>query len=342
RTQDGRLLQLTQAQAKANADSARAIDRINLTLGKLKNEIDSSAKFDPVKQKSIQDALEALKVQIRTLPVFDPAAIGGLAESVALLQKLIDTALDDDPVRMALRRLLPKHYRQIAWAKIDKPAGGQDTFRVYGKEGDITIEGTSPSIILTGLNAYLREAAHVDIGWPGDSLDLLPVRLPAPTSEIKRSAIVKNRFALNDTDDGYGDAYKSWPEWERKIDLLAMRGINEVFIPIGTEEVYRRTFKEFGYSDAEIRAWIPAPAHQPWWLLQIISGVGGPMTPELYKHRLDMGQKIVNRLRALGMTPVLPGYFGTVPDKLTDKNAGAQIVPQGKWRGDYQRPDWLD
>ena len=41
------------------------------------------------------------------------------------------------------------------------------------------------------------------------------------------------------------------------------------------------------------------------------------------------------------MRPVLPGYFGTVPDGFAARNPGARTVPQGTWSG-LKRPDWLD
>ncbi|GAA4922378.1 hypothetical protein GCM10023237_49130 [Streptomyces coeruleoprunus] len=41
------------------------------------------------------------------------------------------------------------------------------------------------------------------------------------------------------------------------------------------------------------------------------------------------------------MAPVLPGFFGTVPDGFADRNPGARTVPQGVWAG-LRRPDWLD
>src|SRR6185312_6653899 len=112
--------------------------------------------------------------------------------------------------------------------------------------------GTSPAVLLTGVEAYLEKAAHVSIEWPGDSLSRLPAVLPGPAAPIDGRAWVANRYALNDVDDGYSNAYRDWPAWEHNIDVLALHGINEVFIPIGTEEVYRRTFREFGYSDGKI------------------------------------------------------------------------------------------
>jgi len=250
-------------------------------------------------------------------------------------------AFDTAPARDALQRLLPA--AQAAQFRLIALPRGQraDRLEIYGTPGHVMVSGTSPAVLLSGVETYLQQVAHVDIGWPGDSLARLPAVLPAPAAPIRREAQVPDRYALNDTDDGYSDAYLDWPGWERKLDLLALHGINEVFVPVGTEDVYRRTFRAFGYSDASIRAWIPAAAHQPWWLLQNMSAFGGPMAPDQYARRVALAQKIVARLRALGMTPVLPGYFGTLPPQFAARHPGVNVVSQGSWVG-FSRPDWLD
>ncbi|GAB3792642.1 alpha-N-acetylglucosaminidase [Dyella agri] len=249
-------------------------------------------------------------------------------------------AFDTAPAHAALQRLLPQQQAQFTLVALDRGQGG-DRFEVRGTPGHIVVAGTSPAVILTGVETYLERVAHVGIGWPGDSLFRLPATLPAPAAPIASHAVVPDRYALNDTDDGYSNAYLDWPAWERKIDLLALHGIDEVFMPVGTEEVYRRSFRDFGYSDTEIRAWIPATAHQPWWLLQNMSGFDAPVPPQQYARRVALAQKIVARLRALGITPVFPGYFGTVPEGFAAKHPGAKVVPQGMWVG-FKRPDWLD
>lgn len=150
-----------------------------------------------------------------------------------------------------------------------------------------------------------------------------------------------HRFALNDTDDGYSGAYRSWASYEKQIDVLALHGVNEVFVQMGADAVYYDTFQEFGYTKKELTSWIPGPAHQPWWLMQNMSGFGGPVTEKLLDQRAALGRRIADRLRRLGMTPVLPGYYGTVPPGFTDRNPTGPVVPQDGWVG-FERPDWLD
>ncbi|MGK5632636.1 alpha-N-acetylglucosaminidase TIM-barrel domain-containing protein, partial [Streptomyces sp. URMC 123] len=236
----------------------------------------------------------------------------------------------------ALRRLLPHHADQFTLL----PSPGPERFRVTGAPGRIVVLGTSPAVLLTGVHWYLTHVCRARLTWSGSALGL-PRRLPAPGRPIERSATVPCRFAFNDTHDGYTAPYADWPRWERLIDITALHGCNQILVTAGQEAVYHRLLQDFGYSDAEARAWLPAPSHQPWWLLQNMSGYGGPVSPELLARRTALGRRICDRLRELGMAPVLPGYFGTVPDGFARRNPGARVVPQGTWAG-LKRPDWLD
>jgi alpha-N-acetylglucosaminidase len=249
-------------------------------------------------------------------------------------------AFDTAPATAALNRILPAHAGQFAFTAVARPSTG-DYFAVSGTSGAITVEGTSPAVLLAGVGWYLRNVAKVDIGWPGDSLSRLPATLPAPGTTIRQAAVVPHRFALNDTDDGYSGAYRDWTSYQRMIDVLALHGVNEVFVQMGADAAYYKAFQEFGYTAAELQSWIPGPSHQPWWLMQNMSGFGGPVSEQLVLARAALGHKIVDRVKELGMTPVLPGYFGTVPPNFVQKNPLGRVIPQGTWVG-FTRPDWLD
>lgn len=278
---------------------------------------------------------------VKTRTVARLLALSALAASILVPRgTAAAAAFDTAPAVSALQRILPAHAAQFSLVSVTKPAGG-DYFRISGSTGAVRVEGTTPAVILTGVNWYLKYVARVDVSWPGDSISRLPATLPAPPSTIEHSAVVPHRFALNDTDDGYSGAYRDWAAYERQIDLLALHGVNEVFVQMGADAAYFAAFQEFGYSKSELLAWIPGPAHQPWWLMQNMSGFGGPVTEQLVNQRAALGRKIVDRLSELGMTAVLPGYFGTVPPGFAAKNPGARVIPQGGWVG-FTRPDWLD
>ncbi|MET8676419.1 alpha-N-acetylglucosaminidase [Streptomyces sp. NPDC004647] len=273
------------------------------------------------------------------------AALGGGPRVPAAASPSGDASPDEDsagtddtsPAGAALRRLLPDHADQF---RLQALSGGPERFRVSGTAGRIEVSGTCPGVLLTGVHWYLKYVCGAHISWSGTQLRL-PKRLPAPARPLERSATVPVRFALNDTHDGYTGPYADWPRWERLIDVMALHGLNQVLVTPGQEAVYHRLLQDFGYTDAEARAWLPAPSHQPWWLLQNMSAYGGPVSPELLARRTELGRRITDRMRELGMAPVLPGYFGTVPDGFEQRNPGARTVPQGVWAG-LKRPDWLD
>lgn len=247
------------------------------------------------------------------------------------------------PAREAARRLLHGHAEQIHFTSLSLDShDGAERFRVDGGPGDVRITATSPGAALTGLNWYLKYSCDAHVSWAGDQLRL-PARLPAPSGGrgYEQHATVEHRFALNDTHDGYTAPYADWGRWERYLDVMALHGCNELLVTVGSEGVYHRLLQDFGYSDAEARAWIPQPTHQPWWLLQNMAEYGGPISRELLDFRTQLGRRIVERMRELGMRPVLPGFFGTVPDDFSDRNPGGRTVPQGEWNG-LPRPDWMD
>lgn len=218
-------------------------------------------------------------------------------------------------------------------------SGDDDRYEVTAAGARTRIAATTPATAVAGLNAYLG-SVNQSVSWTVRNVDPT-ANFPAPETPITATANVDHRFYGNDTDDGYTGAYRTFADWEVLIDDLAALGFNEVFMPVGTEAVYLDVLQEFGYTEAEALAWIPTPSHQPWWLLQNMSGFPGGMTLQAVEDRAALGRQIADRLRELDMTPVLPGYFGTVPAGFAARNPGAAVVPQGGWVG-FTRPDWLD
>jgi alpha-N-acetylglucosaminidase len=218
--------------------------------------------------------------------------------------------------------------------------GKGDCFLVTGITGHIIIVGTTPGTLLTGANYYLKTVLNAGITWNGDDTNHLPRVLPAPTGPLSESSPFPNRFANNDTMPGYTGPYWSFSEWQHEIDVLAANGINEMMDYPGAAILYDKVFQQFGYSDAELRQWIPEPGHQPWWLMQNMSTFDEPISTALLDEQAKIGRQIADQLRSLGMKPVLPGYFGTVPPDFAKHDPGANVIPQGIWAG-FPRPDWL-
>lgn len=251
-----------------------------------------------------------------------------------------DAGAADSPAKKALIRVVGKSRASQVKLRTVRSHSGPDRFRISTNGGRLVVQGTSPAAQLTGFGWYLRHVAHADVALTGSQTNL-PRQLPLPSHEIAHKSSVDHRFALNDTNEGYAGAYLSWSQWQHRIDVFALHGINDVLVYEGQEAVYEQTLQAFNYTAKQAREWIPQPAHQPWWLLQNMCCVGSPISQHLINTRVQLAQKITQRLRDLGMTPVLPGYYGIVPTDFTDHNPGANTVAQGKWN-DLTQPDWLD
>jgi len=245
---------------------------------------------------------------------------------------------DTRPEKAVIERLLPHHADQFELGTL-APQGDHERYRISAANGHIKVEGSTPSALLFGVNWYLKYVANVQLSPNGDRVGAQP--LPLPGEVIEGETRYRFRYALNENVDGYTSPYWDWPRWEREIDLLALSGINAVLIERGTDSVLYQTFRDVGYSDDAIRQWITQPAHQNWQLMGNLCCFNGPISASLMKRRATYAQQIFARLREIGITPVLPGFYGIVPADFKQRFPGAHVVPQGEWAG-FTRPDWLD
>ncbi len=246
---------------------------------------------------------------------------------------------DVRPARAVVQRVLGKHAASIELAALPAQDDGSERFRIARDGQRVKVEGSSASALLFGVNWYLKYVAHRQVSTNGNRLGDAP--LPLPDEPIEHSARFAWRYALNQNTDGYTMPYWDWPRWEREIDLYALSGINAMIVERGMDSVLYDTFRDFGYSDRELRAWITQPAHQNWQLMGNLCCFNGPISRELMAKRAKSARQILARLRELGITPVLPGFYGVVPADFAKKFPQAHVIAQGDWAG-FTRPGWLD
>ncbi len=70
-----------------------------------------------------------------------------------------------------------------------------------------------------------------------------------------------------------------------------------------------------------------------------LEGWGGPNSEKWYEDRAELQDKILTRMRELGMEPVLPGYSGMVPHD-AEERLGMDVSGKGIWNG-FVRPTFL-
>ncbi|NUP67248.1 MAG: hypothetical protein HOW71_34330 [Nonomuraea sp.] len=211
-------------------------------------------------------------------------------------------------------------------------------FRIEDAGGRIGVTGSRVPDLLAGVRWYVSHEAHGHLSRHGDRL---PEHLTAPTSPVHRRTTLTHRFAHNHTVSGYSASYWDWPEWEREIDFLAWSGTTHVLVLTGQEIVYRDLLVELGFSDEAARGWLSMPGHMSWQWMGNLHSYGGGQPSELLDRRAALGRRILDRMRELEITPVLPGFAGFVPQELVDGRDDLSAVPQGRWLG-FDRPTWID
>jgi alpha-N-acetylglucosaminidase len=266
-------------------------------------------------------------------------AVFGLFLSISAAHGAARPSFDVGPEQEVLARLLRAQASQFELGTL-AANDGRERFRISAANGHIKVDGSTPSALLFGVNWYLKYIARVQISPNGNRLG--PARAwPLPAAIIEKETPYAYRYALNQNIDGYTAPYWGWPRWEHEIDVLALSGINAMIVERGMDTVLYRMFRAVGYSDGEIRDWITQPAHQNWQLMGNLCCFNGPITSSLLRKRLTSAQRIIARLRELGITPVLPGFYGIVPADFQKKFPDARVIPQGEWAG-FVRPGWLD
>ncbi len=220
--------------------------------------------------------------------------------------------------------------------------GKPDGFRISGTRGNIHVEAGTVPTLLFGVNWYLKYVAHLNVSTNGSQLGAPGLQLPAVPTPVTQPALYPFRYALNENTDGYTTPYWDFARWQHEIDILALSGFNAILIQRGNDLAVYQSFRDIGYTDSDIRNWITHPAHQNWQLMGNMCCFVEPISLALMEKRAASARAIMDQLRALGITPVLPGFWGVVPADFAQHVPGAHVVIQtAAWNG-FQRPGWLD
>ena len=214
---------------------------------------------------------------------------------------------------------------------------GQDVFEISNaSNGRILIRGNNGIAMASGFNYYLKYYLNVDYNPFFESNTAVTSIVPVEKTIIKEAQF-DLRYALNFCTYSYTMAFWNWDEYEAFLDWCAMNSINLVLDIVGQEEVLRQTFRQFNFTDEEIKDYIAGPGYFAWFYMQNLYSVGGPLPNAWFEQRVELGRQIHDRMQTYGIQPVLQGFAGQVPETFAQKNEGAVLTPKDGWVG-YTRP----
>lgn len=247
-------------------------------------------------------------------------------------------AKDFDGVKELMNRRVPWLSEHVRFIKLASP-DNKDRVVLQSKNGLLEIAASSENAAAFGLNWYLKYYCHRSMSHMGDNLSEVSP-LPIIQNKIAIDSWAKYRHALNYCTFNYTMSFYSWEDWSHELDWMALNGVNMMLVANGEEAVWKEVLRKMNFSDKQIAEFITGPAFNAWWLMGNIEGWGGPMMDTQIESRKAMVQKMLVRMKSLGIQPVMPGFFGMVPSILKNITKDSIII-QGKW-GAFTRPDIIN
>ncbi len=246
----------------------------------------------------------------------------------------------DLPAAAALvHRVVPSHAAAFEVAAIPT-ADGLDVFEVESRGAKIVLRGSSGVAIASALNWYLEHVAGVNVSLPLQPIRL--ARLPRVSAPVRVTTPYATRYFFNYCTFSYSMAWWDWADWQRMIDWMALKGINTPLAVTGQEAVWRLVLQDAGFSAQQIGDFLVGPAYLPWGWMGNIDGLGGPLPASWIDSHITLERQILARERALGMTPVLQGFTGHVPESIKSVAPSARIHQTGDWSAGFSGTWFLD
>ena len=221
---------------------------------------------------------------------------------------------EENPIITAAREVIQ---RQIGDRALDiqfkllDSQGGHDVYSIRATDGKLTLSGSSSVALCYAYRIYLREACHLQKTWSGANLSLPAVW---PTYEKQQTVSpYLHRYFLNVCTFGYTSPYWDWKRWEEEIDWMALHGINMPLATIANEAIAERVWLKMGLQKEDIRQFFTAPAHLPWHRMGNLNTWDGPLTDKWMQRQITLQHQVLDRMKQLGMTPIVPAFAGFVP-----------------------------
>lgn len=228
-----------------------------------------------------------------------------------------------------VKRIVGKLSNQVVIKQIENN-DTHNRYEYYSQDNHLVIAGDTGVSIATALHDYLKKYCNAHYSWCGNNVALGDT-LPLPKQKHAHIIPQKYRVIYNFCTYGYSMVFWDWTRWEKELDFIALNGFNMPLALIGTDAVWYYALIELGLSQQDSLNFICNPAYFPWQAMTNIEGIMPPQDEDYIQQRLQLGKKIIDRMVALGMTPIQQGFTGFVPTALKKLFPNEKFVTSRKW-----------
>ena len=205
---------------------------------------------------------------------------------------------------------------------------GRNIFSYEPCDGKVLLKGTDTVCLAVAYYRFMRDCCGAYF-TADHSLAYGEFVLPAEKSEGEIKA--KYRTCFEYTTFSCSACWWNWERWENEIDFMAMNGINMPLATVGTEAVWMKTMLDLGMKEGLALASISGPSFWSWQLSDCFDGYLPQTKKESIDKRLELGRKITDREKELGMTPILQGFTGFIYRTFIQGKIRARMNKSEEW-----------
>ncbi|MDW3211467.1 MAG: alpha-N-acetylglucosaminidase [Reichenbachiella sp.] len=205
----------------------------------------------------------------------------------------------------------------------------KEWFKLSIEKERVKVQANSQIALCRGGYDYLKNECKALISWSGNNINI-PEKLPAVNRKVETP--YQFRYYFNVVTHGYTTAYWDWNRWEKEIDWMAVHGLDMPLIGGAHEAILARVFKKLGLSQGDIDDYFSGPAHFPWNRMGNLNGWDGPLPDSYFDKQIELTHQILDRMYALGMTPIIHAFAGFVPRGIKELYPNVEVRELG-WGG---------
>ncbi|MFB9080715.1 alpha-N-acetylglucosaminidase [Flavobacterium procerum] len=229
-----------------------------------------------------------------------------------------------------IERLIGNRVNEFEFTIIESNNKDKDWFEIESTENLVKVKAPNNTTLCYAAYNFLRDIGAVLVSWEGNRVNL-PKTWPKYAK--KGDTPFEYREYLNACTFGYTTPWWDWKRWEQEIDWMALHGINLPTAMEGQEAVWQELWKEYGLTNLQLESHFAGPAYLPWQRMGNINSLEGPLPQEWFVKKEALQKKILERMRALDMHPVVPAFSGYVPKAFAEKHPEAKITELKSWSG---------
>ena len=230
-------------------------------------------------------------------------------------------------IKSLVSRRSPELVENFLFETIEAEDGG-NIFSYEPCDGKVLLKGTDTVCLAVAYYHFMRDCCGAYF-TADHSLAYGEFALPAEKTEGEIKA--KYRTCFEYTTFSCAACWWNWERWENEIDFMAMNGINMPLATVGTEAVWMKTMLELGMKEGLALASIAGPSFWSWQLSDCFDGYLPQTKKESINKRLELGRKITDRERELGMTPIFQGFTGYIFRTFIQGKIRARMHKSEEW-----------